>query len=226
MCPANFRPKVCFVLLMEVLLANLGRASVLTGEVMYIAEALDPYVLISSNPFFVECSEAEKQEVSRHSDKIITFNAEEVVVRQGLKDPSLYVLLSGEVSICRNEFPGTTLARLSTGAIFGAIPFLPVVPRPTTVIAATSCSVFKLDRPLLNILAPATVSHFKDQFLKVFYRRMEDMNTEMAQFKSGLKNIYSACEKVNHGLDQMQPIPQNIKVISNLAVERLKGLIL
>ncbi|MEE9257972.1 MAG: cyclic nucleotide-binding domain-containing protein [Nitrospinaceae bacterium] len=185
----------------------------------------DPLKLLEGNPFFELFSAEERREISKFSDKILDFNREEIVVRQGLKDPSLYVLLTGEVKVIRDELPGVSLARLKPGAVFGSIPFLPVTPRPTNIVAGTPVAVMKIDRPMLNSLDPMIVNHFKDQFLKVLFHRVENVNIEMTQFKSGLKCVHSACENINKELDNLDPTPQNIKIISNFAVQQLKGLI-
>ena len=77
-----------------------------------------------------------------------------VIVRQGERDDTLYLILEGELRV-RLEIVGreTVLARLSAGDFFGDIAFLDRGPRSADVVANTHSLVAKITGPAFDQLA-------------------------------------------------------------------------
>jgi CRP-like cAMP-binding protein len=70
------------------------------------------------------------------------------VIIEGEPTRGLYVIISGRVSIYRNEPGSTTMSRLAMleeGANFGELSLIDSAPRSATVIAETACDLFSLD---------------------------------------------------------------------------------
>jgi CRP-like cAMP-binding protein len=70
-----------------------------------------------------------------------TYQAEEIVVREGTTGTALYIVLSGKARVEREE---KTIAELGTGDFFGELALIEEHPRTATVVASeqTECLLF------------------------------------------------------------------------------------
>jgi cAMP-dependent protein kinase regulator len=95
---------------------------------------------------------------------------DEVVIRQGDRGESFFIIADGDVLIKRDvtEDGGTTLAHLHRGAVFGEIALISDEPRHASVIARGDVDVLELRRSDL-IVAAAQLSSVTDA-LKAFTR--------------------------------------------------------
>lgn len=73
-----------------------------------------------------------------------TFQPNEEIIREGEMSESLFLLVSGQVSVERSE---SVVALLGSGAHFGEMALLSQRPRSATVKARTQATVMVLDRP-------------------------------------------------------------------------------
>jgi cAMP-dependent protein kinase regulator len=76
---------------------------------------------------------------------------EEVIIREGEVDDSMFIISSGRVKITKTSEAGTeiVLARLTDGAFFGEIALLSESPRSASVIAEEETLLFQVSRDIL-----------------------------------------------------------------------------
>ena len=58
-----------------------------------------------------------------------------ILIRQGEKDSTIFVLLKGTLAITKNEVPDAKLNTLKAGSMFGEVPLITGKSRSTNVIA-------------------------------------------------------------------------------------------
>ncbi len=102
----------------------------------------------------------------------------EIIVRQGEKGGSLYVIIRGKVAITR-ETNGNTVqvSTLSDGEFFGEMALLTDTPRVASVKAITRVEMFELSRDTLRRLiqqfpkvVPVLIGFLKDRLLEIFVK--------------------------------------------------------
>jgi hypothetical protein len=84
--------------------------------------------------------------------KLLTYLPRQIVLKEGDRGESLYMLTSGTVKAFRKNAQGkqVALAELTEGAFFGEGSILTGKPRTATVVAWTDCELLELDRPTLD----------------------------------------------------------------------------
>lgn len=77
---------------------------------------------------------------------------EEVVIREGEVDDSMFIISSGRVKVTKTSDAGTelVLARLTDGAFFGEMALLSESPRTASVIAEEETLLFQVSRDILG----------------------------------------------------------------------------
>ena len=90
--------------------------------------------------------------------KLLTFDRGGLILREGQRGGSLYMLTSGRVRAFRRD-PSTgkqnPVGDLAEGAFFGEISILTGQPRMASVVALTRCELLELDRPSLDEITKA-----------------------------------------------------------------------
>ena len=86
--------------------------------------------------------------------RLLAFERGEVILREGDRGDSLYMLASGRVRAFVRGAEGRQqpLGDLSEGAFFGEIAILTGRPRTASVVAATRCELLELDRATLDAI--------------------------------------------------------------------------
>jgi calmodulin len=124
--------------------------------------------LISKIPFLQELSLADLEEVLARA-KLFTFDAGTVIMREGNRGRTFYILAEGEVEICQrtqydplvtaDSYLGSVINRLGPGDYFGERSLLTGEPRAASIRASerTTCIVFDRDDfPASSILSGRT----------------------------------------------------------------------
>jgi CRP/FNR family transcriptional regulator, cyclic AMP receptor protein len=88
---------------------------------------------LSSIPLFANLSPRQVRKILKSSSEI-RFEAGEVIVREGGRTQTLFVILEGTAKVIRNE---RTLARRIAGEFFGEVSMIDLRPRAATVTAET-----------------------------------------------------------------------------------------
>ncbi len=100
-------------------------------------------------PLFSACSKKELEKVAKAADEI-SMAAGAVVVDQGDMGREAFVILSGDVTIKRNN---RKIATLGTGDVVGELSLLDHGPRTATAVCATDCTLLVIDqRRFINVL--------------------------------------------------------------------------
>jgi CRP/FNR family cyclic AMP-dependent transcriptional regulator len=82
-----------------------------------------------------------------------TFNAGQVIIREGDTDAALYIIASGQVAVTKSAGPigrPTPLATLGPGEFFGEMALLDGAPRSATATALTPAECLVLTRWVFN----------------------------------------------------------------------------
>jgi Cyclic nucleotide-binding domain len=84
--------------------------------------------------------------------KLLTYQTKQIILKEGDRGDSLYMLTSGTVKAFRRNAKGkqVLLAELTEGAFFGEGSILTGKPRTATVVAWEECELLELDRPTLD----------------------------------------------------------------------------
>ena len=103
---------------------------------------------LSRLPLFSRLSGRQVRKIAKRTNEH-HFEADEVIVRQGGKTRSLYVILEGEAKIVRD---GRTIARRRPGDFFGEISMIDLRPRVASVVADSSMRCLVLPHEALRDL--------------------------------------------------------------------------
>jgi cyclic nucleotide-binding protein/tetratricopeptide repeat protein len=89
--------------------------------------------------------------------RLLTFERGNVILREGDRGDSLYMLASGRVKAFQRGPDGrqNAIGELREGAFFGEISVLTGRPRSATVVATGHCELLELDRPTLDQITQA-----------------------------------------------------------------------
>jgi len=84
--------------------------------------------------------------------KLLSFEAGDIIITQGERGDSLYMLTSGTVKASVRNAQGrqVPVAELEEGSFFGEMSMLSGEPRTATVVAAEPCELLELDRATLD----------------------------------------------------------------------------
>lgn len=130
--------------------------------------AAEQQKLISRIPYLQELSLADLEEVLSKA-KLFTFDAGSVIMREGNRGRTFYILAEGEVEICQrtqydplvtaDSYLGSVINRLGPGDYFGERSLLTGEPRAASIRASerTTCIVFDRDDfPASSVLSGRT----------------------------------------------------------------------
>ncbi len=146
-------------------------------------------------PFFNVFKPEEKKEFASSDNYMLDCDDGTTIVEQGDIDFSLYILMNGEVVLTRKEAPEMAITTLKPGAVFGEISLIHRNPRPTNVIAKGKVKLFRLDGEVFNKLSLPVQMKFKDQFIGVLIKRIEEVNHTLLNLKTELDKVSSASNK-------------------------------
>jgi len=118
--------------------------------------------------------------------RLLAFQPGEIVVSEGERGASLFLLVSGSVrAYVRNAGQHQVQVReLKEGDFFGEISVLTGQPRSATVVAAARCELLELDKPTLDRIA-GTHPHVRE-VLQEFYDQRADNTLETMIRSMGL----------------------------------------
>ena len=180
--------------------------------------------LINKLAFFKEFNSEEKAQVADYTENFIFHREEEFIVQQNSNDPSLYILLEGEVELRKNEEPDVIICTLLPGSIFGTIPALRISPSSKNVITKRKSLVLRLNRPMLDALNPGVINKFNVEFLKVLFRRISEMNITVARERGEILRITHTYGIIKEALDKTPSLSEETRITSNLMYEQLKNI--
>ena len=103
--------------------------------------------VMGRNPVFAALSPEQQATLCRHSQSV-RFGPGEVIVHEGERGDSLFLLLSGGVAVLKRCSDGTEaqVSELQAGEVFGEMTLLLDAPRSATVRALAECHLLQIDR--------------------------------------------------------------------------------
>jgi serine/threonine protein phosphatase PrpC/CRP-like cAMP-binding protein len=116
-----------------------------------------------------------------------TFDPGEALFREGDLDDRLYVLLKGEVRVCKSD---VEMARLKPGAHFGEMALVDQTCRSADAITPTGCSVLSIERKdFYDLLRRNSTLAVKMlwSFVKALTERLRNANSEITRLRSEME---------------------------------------
>jgi putative nucleotidyltransferase with HDIG domain len=136
--------------------------------------------IINRLDFFSPFTAGEKGRIASEDAHFRVYQPEELLIRKGSSDQSLFILLTGSVAV--TEGPGeTALAVLRAGDIFGEMAFLADTRRTANVVARESVIALKLDKNLFKQLGTQVREKFKDRIIEKLVARLDTANQELTR---------------------------------------------
>ena len=120
--------------------------------------------------------------------KLRTYDANEVITKEGIYDSWIYVLVYGEVKVTKG---GSELARFGeSGDTFGELAVLDGEARSATVSATIKTKCLAIDASFMDSLPPEEQSAFYSIFYRmlaeILSRRLRETGEELAKCKEQL----------------------------------------
>lgn len=103
----------------------------------------------------------------------------DVIVKEGETDDTLYVILSGSVSVFKKD---RKIADIAQGECFGEMAYLSQQPRNSTVIANTDCLLLKISSTLMSRQPEAVQLLFMKSFAITLSGRLANDNRIISYF--------------------------------------------
>jgi CRP-like cAMP-binding protein len=145
------------------------------------------YELIKTMPLFNQFTEFEKQMFANMDHALIAFNEGDMIVKEGEKFASLYLILKGTVIITKTDFQ-SPIGKLAAGQVLGEMSFLSKKPRYSSVIANERVFVIRMSEKTFAKVDPVIKEKIKDYLVDLLIKRLDGMNDiliSMANFARG-----------------------------------------
>jgi hypothetical protein len=127
--------------------------------------------------FFSDFPDAELWEIINAGDWIAV-EAGEPIIREGEEEPSFYVLVDGEVAVCKGS---NEIVRLGAGDCFGEMGMIPGRRRTATIEAETAVTVLKVRSPIIERASINCQLRFQRKFLCTLIERLEYTTDRIAE---------------------------------------------
>ncbi len=138
------------------------------------------FELIDKLSFFNEFTQEEKHFLSTLESQIYKYLPSDVIIKEGEKDYSFFILLKGVVAVVKSNHEDT-IAKLKAGAVFGEIACIAKRTRTTSVIADGDVVALKIDIQNIDTLKPAVPTKLKDKLIEILVNRLETMNEQVTR---------------------------------------------
>lgn len=138
--------------------------------------------LLKRTEFFKNFHDNDLILITEGKGMVVLAEEGEVIIRQGDKDPIMYIPLSGqlEARVASADGKGVVVGQLNPGDVIGEITFLTEEERSASVVALTQSVLFRCSKQALRNLAPLAREKIKDQIILVLIERLKQKNLEAA----------------------------------------------
>ena len=137
----------------------------------------DKFETVQNLGFFQGFSDADIWELIRACDWQ-KYDANTAIIKEGEEDHSFYIILSGVVTIHKND---QKIDSLQEGDCFGEMGYLAKAKRSTSVIAQTDVSLIQVNASTLDRAAEETQLRFLKVFVKTLIGRLADTTSILSQ---------------------------------------------
>lgn len=135
--------------------------------------------LANNVSIFERLSAEEKMHLSKIKHSFFRYKRGEVIVREGAKSNSFFVLMKGEVIITKDDAPHEAIANLRPNDVFGEMAYLTGDLRSTNVIADDDVIVMRIDAEGLNNLDEDLKRKINQNLVKLIVERIKRLNEEL-----------------------------------------------
>jgi len=132
---------------------------------------------IQSLAFFSDFPETELWEIINAADWM-SVAVGDPIIREGEEDPSFYVLVDGEVAVCKGE---RRIVKLGAGDCFGEMGIVPGRRRTATIEAETVVTVLKVRGSIIERASINCQLRFQRKFLCTLIERLEYATEQIAE---------------------------------------------
>ena len=126
---------------------------------------------------------AEKKKFADIDHSVLTFNKDDIIIKQGQKCSSLYLLIKGSVLITKTGH-SIPLCKLTPGAIFGEMSFFSKKPRHSNVVANESVTVVQMDDNFFSKIDPEIRDKIKNYLIELLVNRLDVMNATLGKIST------------------------------------------
>ncbi len=123
---------------------------------------------VSNTPFFENFSKDQVKEMLNASN-IIKVRKGKIVVAEGEIDDSFYIILSGKVSVQKNN---KNISVIGRGECFGEMAYVSGSARAATVLAETDCVLMKISATLMDRSPESVQLSFSKNFARTLVKRL------------------------------------------------------
>lgn len=123
--------------------------------------------------FFTEFTQKDRQLLLEDKLHVYRCDGGKMITRQGDQDTNLYLILSGQVRIIKDE---QELGTLRAGEFLGEGGFVARRPRSASAQAASECILLRLDNTALRSLSVALREKVKDAIIRGMAARIVYLN--------------------------------------------------
>ncbi len=139
--------------------------------------------IIQDINLFKHFTPAEKKLFADIDHSVLTFNKDDIVIKQGDECSSLYLLMKGTVLITKTGH-SVPICKLTAGAIFGEMSFFSKKPRHSNVIANESVTVVKMDDKFFRNIDPEIRDKIKNYLIELLVNRLDVMNATLGKIST------------------------------------------
>jgi CRP-like cAMP-binding protein len=136
--------------------------------------------MIGDIPMLKNFTDKEKKVFAEMDHSALAFNKGDVIIKEGDKFASLYLLIRGVAVVTKSGFDNP-VALLKQGTIFGEVSFLTKRPRQNSVIAKENVLVLKMDEKFLNKVTPEIRDKIKNYLIELLANRLDTMNEALVK---------------------------------------------
>jgi HD-like signal output (HDOD) protein len=147
--------------------------------------------------FFSSFTNEEKRRIVSDDAHFKVYKPDEMLIRQGSGDQSLFIILTGSVNVTEGH-GDTVLAVLWAGDILGEMAFLTKMRRTANVIAREPVIALKLDKPQFDQFAHVIREKFKDKIIEKLVVRLDAANKALTRRSTVVKDNGIVSAKALH----------------------------
>lgn len=112
------------------------------------------------------------------------YNRQEKIINEGDEDHTLFIILSGEVSVEKGSKQFSALGTLIGGDFFGEISFIRGTKRMTSVFAQKETIALQLSQKKFTVLDLEVQILIKDKVIEKLITRLNDMNAKVLDLRN------------------------------------------
>ena len=131
--------------------------------------------IIQDIKLFKHFTSAEKKLFADIDHSVLTFNNDDIIIKQGDECSSLYLLMKGTVLITKTG-QSIPICKLTAGAIFGEMSFFTKKRRLSSVMAHNNVFLLKMDEDFFEKVKPDIRDKVKNYMIEVRVNRLDAMN--------------------------------------------------